>query len=134
MVAITGEARGAILAHAREAWPAECCGLLLGREDRIERAIPARNLAESSATRFLLDPADHIRARRSARDAGELVLGFYHSHPDSAPVPSPTDVDEASYPEAIHVIAGAGPSGRLSEIRAFRIVGGRVRAVALGGG
>jgi proteasome lid subunit RPN8/RPN11 len=131
-VEIAAEARAAILAHARDTAPFECCGLLVGRAGRIERAVPARNLAERP-TRYLLDPADHIRVRRAAREAGETVLGFYHSHPTSAPVPSSTDLDEASYPEAIYLIAGAGPAGVLSDIRAYRIDRGRVEEIGLGG-
>jgi proteasome lid subunit RPN8/RPN11 len=131
-VEIAAAARDAILAHAREASPAECCGMLVGTAGRIERAVPARNLAERP-TRYLIDPADHIRARRAARDAGETVLGFYHSHPASAPTPSSADLDEASYPEAIYLIAGTGPAGALSEIRAYRIDRGRVEEVGLGG-
>ena len=119
-VSIAAAAREAILAHAREARPAECCGLLVGKPGSIERAIRARNLAEET-TRFLMDPADHIQARRAAREAGETVLGFYHSHPAGAPIPSPADVDEASYPEAIYLIAGSGPEGSLTDVRAYRI-------------
>jgi proteasome lid subunit RPN8/RPN11 len=132
IVEIAAEASEAILAHARAASPAECCGLLVGNTGRIERAVPARNLAERPS-RYLIDPADHIRARRAAREAGQTVLGFYHSHPASEPVPSSTDLDEASYPEAIYLIAGTGPAGVLSEIRAYRIDGGRAEELGLGG-
>src|SRR5690348_10430726 len=120
LVRIAAAAREAILAHAREARPGECCGLLVGKPGAIERAVRARNLAEES-TRYLIDPVDHISVRRAARDRGLSVLGFYHSHPLGEPVPSPVDVDEASYPEAIYLIAGAGPEGPLSDIRAYRI-------------
>ena len=95
----------AIVAHARAAQPLECCGILIGRGDRITAAVAARNL-EASQTRYLIDPGDHIRARRQAREAGDEVLGFYHSHPASPPVPSPRDIAEASYPECVWLIVG----------------------------
>ena len=57
----------AVVAHAREAAPDECCGLLLGRKDAIVEAIRARNIAADPATRFVIDPADHFGAIRTAR-------------------------------------------------------------------
>ena len=94
-----------VVAHAREAAPAECCGLLLGAGACIGEAIPTRNLAESP-TRFLIDPEQHIAGRRGARRRGLDVIGFYHSHPHSAAQPSERDRDEASYPDHLYLIVG----------------------------
>ncbi len=93
-----------IVRHAREAAPLECCGLLVGRGDAIVDAVPVRNIAETPATRFLLDPEDHINGRRAARDRGLDVVGFYHSHPRSAAQPSVTDLAELSYPDHLYAI------------------------------
>jgi proteasome lid subunit RPN8/RPN11 len=54
------------------------------------------------------------------------VLGFYHSHPRTAPVPSSYDVERAYYPDAIYAIVGPSAAPR---IRAFRISGGYVEEV-----
>jgi proteasome lid subunit RPN8/RPN11 len=94
-----------VVAHARAAAPAECCGLLLGTAACIIDAIPTRNLAESP-TRFLIDPTQHIDGRRDARRRGLDVIGFYHSHPQSAAQPSERDRDEASYPDHLYLIVG----------------------------
>src|SRR5262245_41454334 len=88
----------AVVAHAREAAPTECCGLLVGRGTEILSARPARNIAVQP-TRFLIDPKDHIDGRREARGQGLDVVGFYHSHPHSPPDPSATDRAEADYPD-----------------------------------
>ena len=72
-----------------------------------------------SPTRFLIDPKDHIAARRAARGRGLEVLGFYHSHPHSPAWPSPTDVAEAAYPEAVHLIVSLEGGG--ADARLFRI-------------
>jgi proteasome lid subunit RPN8/RPN11 len=93
----------AILAHARAEAPRECCGLLLGSLTEIRRAAPARNLA-TSPSRYDIDPADHFRILREARAAGLTVMGAYHSHPASAPVPSPTDLAEG-LPNFLYIIA-----------------------------
>jgi len=115
-----------ILAHARAEAPLECCGLLLGTRDRLEAALPARNLLASPA-RFEVDPVDHFGAIRRARDLGVEVVGVYHSHPASAPVPSPRDLAEASYPEFVYVIA----SLPRADLRAYRLLEGNFLPVAL---
>ena len=92
-----------IVAHAREAAPAECCGLLLGRGDEIVEAVRTRNIADQPA-RFLIDPKDHIDGRRDARRRGLAVVGFYHSHPHSPAEPSDADRAEANYADHLYLI------------------------------
>jgi proteasome lid subunit RPN8/RPN11 len=96
-------ARSAIIEHAREADPAECCGILLGTAGEIVEAVRVRNIAESP-TRYVLDPAEHIAVRRQARTRGLAELGFYHSHPKTAAEPSATDIAEAAYPGYLFMI------------------------------
>jgi len=115
---ISRAALDAVFAHARETSPSECCGVLIGSGTRIDETAPARNLAEGPS-RYLIDPADHIAARRAARSRGLEVVGFYHSHPRSAAWPSPTDVAEATYPEAVHLIVSLAAGG--ADARLFRI-------------
>lgn len=107
-----------ILAHAREAAPNECCGVLIGSAEAILAAVRARNLA-SSPTRYVLDPKDHFDAGRTARARNLEVVGFYHSHPQSAAFPSESDIAESAYDETIHVIVGS--RGGLQEAKAFTI-------------
>lgn len=125
-VRVRGEVRAAILDHARRALPDECCGLLIGAagpgETRVTLAWPARNLRRSP-TRYLVDPADHFAAIRAARRCGLAVVGAYHSHPASAPLPSATDTREADDTELLYVIA----SPVQAAVRAYRLVDGRLR-------
>jgi proteasome lid subunit RPN8/RPN11 len=125
---IAAAALDAIIAHARSVDPAECCGLLVGSGTRIEEAVTARNLA-GDPTRFLIDPADHIAARRMARTRGRDVIGFYHSHPHSAAWPSATDLAEASYAEAVYLIVSLA-DGR-TEARLFTIADGRATEMVM---
>ncbi len=118
--------RDDVVAHARDAAPAECCGLLVGTTDSIVAAVRAANLSDNPA-RFLLDPADHIRARRAARERGLDVIGFYHSHPHSDARPSPTDLAEASYPDHIYLIVGV--NGEADDVRLYRFDGLRFREI-----
>jgi [CysO sulfur-carrier protein]-S-L-cysteine hydrolase len=121
MFRIRRETLETIVSHARAEMPAECCGMLIGSGTSIDKALRAKNIAPGP-TRFLIDPGDHIDARRAARDDGLEVLGFYHSHPRSRAWPSPTDVAEAAYPESVHLIVSL--EGGAAETRLFRIAQG----------
>jgi proteasome lid subunit RPN8/RPN11 len=100
---IARKALDEIAAHARDAQPAECCGILLGKGTEVVEAVRIRNIADD-VNRFELDPREHINARRDARSRGLDVIGFYHSHPHSEPEPSPTDLANAFYPEHLYLI------------------------------
>ena len=105
-----------MLAHARDEAPRECCGLLIGQDERVERSVRARNL-DPRATRYLIDPNDHFAAIRAARAEAREVIGAYHSHPASAPVPSPADIAEAhSGPDFLYVIVSLVGE----DVRAYR--------------
>ena len=94
-----------ILAHARREAPRECCGILIGTGGSVLESVRARNI-DHRPTRFLIDPRDHIDARREARRRGLAVLGFYHSHPHSSAAPSETDRADAMYPDHLYLIVG----------------------------
>jgi len=128
-VVILHAAIDAIIAHAREAAPDECCGLLVGTEGGIDEAVRARNL-EPGPARYQIDPRDHIALNRRLRDSGRTVVGAYHSHPRSSAVPSPSDVREAFYPDFLYLIVSLAASAR-PECRAWRIREGAVQEIAL---
>ncbi len=92
----------ASLARAAEAaYPEECCGLLLGREDGrggivVARLVPSANLAADRRRRFEIDPAVLARHWRGAPEAGaERLVGLYHSHPEGRAAPSAADAASA---------------------------------------
>jgi desampylase len=118
-----------MVAHAREAAPDECCGVLLGVDDRIITAVRARNADDNPTRRYAIDPRDHVAARRQARAGHQHVIGFYHSHPLTSPYPSESDIAEWSYPDAVSVIVGL--RGAEPSARAFAIRAGAVAEVSL---
>jgi proteasome lid subunit RPN8/RPN11 len=74
-----------IKAHAAEGYPQEICGILIGPRGggRVSRAVRARNtVVDRARDRYEIDVRDMIRIQREADDAGEDVVGYYHSHPD----------------------------------------------------
>ena len=111
-------------AHARAERPRECCGTLIGVAGQVFESRRAANLSDDP-NRFLLEPRAHVAALRETRRRELQVVGFYHSHPHSAPLPSPTDLAESTYPEALHIIVGlgGGPGGDGLEVRAYYLRG-----------
>ena len=128
-VYIHPDAISAIVAHATAEAPRECCGLLVGQGSRIDRAAPAANIDPAPERRFLVEPKLHIDLRRELRGGALSIVGAYHSHPCSPAEPSASDVEEASYPEFVHLIVSMLPPA--PEVRAYRIVGKVVTALRL---
>jgi proteasome lid subunit RPN8/RPN11 len=77
--------------EARLAHPHECCGLLLGKGNRVALARPAANVHSDPGCHFEIDPKALISAHRAARAGGLEVLGYYHSHPNGRAEPSACD-------------------------------------------
>jgi proteasome lid subunit RPN8/RPN11 len=113
-----------MLAHLRGDLTQERCGLLVGDGDRVARVLPIPN-ALRSATRYFMDGQELADALLAYGEP----LAIYHSHPFGPPIPSPTDVAEATYPDSYYVIVSfhvEPPSAR-----AFRIVAGEVTEARL---
>ncbi len=77
--------KAAILAHAKECFPKECCGLLVVQGDSTNYW-PCHNQADGD-DHFILDPADYAEA-----DAAGEIVGVVHSHPNVSPKPSQADL------------------------------------------
>ncbi len=130
-VSLPAAVRRAIAAHARETYPAECCGFLVGHGGRMGFAVRMRNAAGSDR-RYRIDDRAHIELRRILRACAPPleIVGVYHSHPNGPAAPSDTDRAEAHYPGWVHVIVAC--NGRRVRFGAFRIVRGRSHRVVLG--
>ncbi len=90
--------------HAREAYPNECCGAILGRDRGATLAIRLANTTDGEPRRrYLIRPDEYLRVERQARERGEQVLGIYHSHPDHPARPSQYDLQYA-WPNIDYVI------------------------------
>ena len=118
---LTANQIAAIISHAREAAPHECCGLIGGSTNgRAQTIYRAKNVATDPLVTYEAAAEDLFAAQRAMRDRGEHLLAIYHSHPRATnPEPSPTDVRLAYYPSAVYLIAGLGDDEPC--LRAFRI-------------
>jgi proteasome lid subunit RPN8/RPN11 len=129
--------RDAIVEHARHQAPNEACGIVIGDRPAADggRALrwePLRNPL-ASPYRYAIDPDDLLRLTIETDDADEVFWAIVHSHVASPARPSPTDLREAHYPDALYLVVTldpgeAAPAG-VSGIRAWRIVEGGVHEV-----
>ena len=108
----------AILTHAAQTHPHECCGLLLGEGATIAHAHPTANVHPEPARHFEIDPAALIAAHKAQREGASQVVGYYHSHPTGDPHPSATDRRCAAHDGKVWAIVA--PAQGNWEIRFFR--------------
>ena len=111
----------AMIAHARETAPEECCGLIGGvSETQAVTLYRLRNVTLNPELGYEAAPEDLFTAQRQMRERGEDLLAIYHSHPRASdPSPSETDVRLAYYPSAKYLIIGL--AGTQAVIKAFSI-------------
>ncbi len=124
---LTDSAARDLIDHARAEAPNEACGVLLGSEVRVERAVPVSNTAADPRHHYHMDERELARLI-GGRD-GLALVGFYHSHPNGDPIPSPTDVAQATYPGTPYLIVGLG--GSEARLAAWTIDYGRVNRLPL---
>lgn len=117
-----------IVAHAREDAPNECCGMVATQDDRAVAVYRAQNAA-ASPLRYEIEPRDQYRIEMAIDDSGCELGAIYHSHTRSAPLPSQTDINLAFHPQALYVIVGV--AGEDDDVRAYRIIDGRVEDAKL---
>ena len=108
VVELTSGTVATLLEEAARAHPRECCGLLLGQQQRIALAQPAANVHLDPERHFEIDPKALIAAHRAARAGGLDLLGYYHSHPNGRATPSSTDAAQASGDGRIWAIIAQG--------------------------
>jgi [CysO sulfur-carrier protein]-S-L-cysteine hydrolase len=123
-VVVPPQIRDQLVEHAREEAPNEACGLIAFRDGVAERYLPGEN-ALASPYRFELrprDPADFF-----LEDEG-YELAVFHSHPETAPRPSRTDIENIGLWEGRpYLILGLASD----ELAGWRIAEGRVEPLAL---
>lgn len=127
MLKIGKSALDHLRAHGEQAYPHECCGVLLGQDNDGERiatsAVSCGNTrTDSPGNRYNIDPKDLIRIQLDAREDGLDILGFYHSHPDHPAQWSATDLAEAHWLGCSYVITSVN-RGRAELTNSFLLTG-----------
>jgi proteasome lid subunit RPN8/RPN11 len=110
----------------------EVCGLIGGVWQpydtlAIAHAVtPIENIDAQPHVRFTMNPKQQLHTLLQYEDQGWEMVGIYHSHPQGSAKPSPSDIAESHYPDAVYLIGV--PQG---EFTAWRIVKGVAYAVVL---
>ena len=115
--------------HARREVPNEACGLLAGKDGWVERVYPVTN-ADHSPTTYRLDTEEQYRAFVEMDEYNWEMAGIYHSHTHTRAYPSPTDIKQAHYPDAVYLIISLSDPDR-PMLRGFRIAEGEVEEIEL---
>ena len=115
-----------------QAVPEEACGIIGGViEGDTCRALEVIAISNAlhSPVRYRMDPEEQWAAFQTLEKQGLELVGIYHSHPNGPEAPSPTDIAEAYYPEAVYLIWSR--QGDEWDCRAFTIQDGLVEAIAI---
>jgi proteasome lid subunit RPN8/RPN11 len=136
-IAIATPVLNEVFAHALEAAPEECCGLVLGEgKQPYRRVVRCRNdmtrhhqrdpetYPRDGRDAFYMNEPDYMRAEEEAEAGGERVTAVYHSHVDCGAYFSEIDQEFAEqllfpFPEADHLVV-AVVGGVVSERALFR--------------
>lgn len=126
-----------VFAHAREAAPEECCGLITGDEQERHRSVvrcrndmtlqhrrdPA-SYPRDGREAFYMNEQDYLRAEDEAEGRGEQVTCVYHSHVGCGAWFSDLDQEFAEqslfpFPDADHLVVSV-VGGKVVEQALFR--------------
>lgn len=131
MLPLGDDVREQMIAHAREQFPKECCGMLAGVDGKPVKVVRATN-SEDSEFRYRVDDRELLRFLHDCDDNGWDFLAVYHSHTRSEAYPSPTDVRlAANWPDPYYVLVSLADQDDPA-VRAFRIADGEISEVPTG--
>ena len=116
-----------MLDHVTRHIPLEACGLLAGKNGRVEEVIFVRNQAQSPE-RFVMDPYEQLKAFDWIEANSLDLLGIFHSHPTGPETASPTDIAGAAY-EVVYLIWSR--TEETWKLRGFWIESGRAIEVSI---
>lgn len=126
----------AMVGHARGSLPNEACGMLGGRQGKVEKLYCLKS-SDPSPVSYTVDPTEQINVMKDMGNMGIALVGIYHSHPDSPPLPSLTDINRAffpgsrelNYPGVVYVIIGL--SDTVPDVRAYKVGTDKVESVEI---
>jgi proteasome lid subunit RPN8/RPN11 len=125
---IAADPMATLIQAFQSAVDAEPCGLLLGRAEekayRIREAVVLRNVHPTPLRGFALDPDEHLRAVREARERELEPVGVWHGHLDGPCWPGRADLQALQSLDTVRcgvlVILARGTGGR-AVARAFTV-------------
>jgi proteasome lid subunit RPN8/RPN11 len=137
---ISSENLELIYHHAKQTYPEECCGLLVGKIEQnqkvIVKVIPTENnwvndanlfanftqyssQERSKRDSFSIAPKTLIQVQKEARKLNLDIIGIYHSHPDHPAIPSEFDREIAW--ETYSYIIVSVMKGEIEELKSWSL-------------
>ena len=108
-----------MIEHARSEDPVECCGILGGKGETVQKCFEIKNV-ESSSVQFLMDPQEQLNAFEVMENSSMEMVAIYHSHPHTIPFPSEIDVQKTFSLEMPSIIVSLKKKDE-PIVKAFRI-------------
>ncbi len=110
-----------IYQHALQTYPYECCGIVTGEKnnqtvhlcENIQNQLHAKDperYPRDARTAYVIDRSEAEKIISSAKEQGEEIIAFYHSHTDHEAYFSEEDFaaqtvfGEPEFPYALHVV------------------------------
>jgi proteasome lid subunit RPN8/RPN11 len=91
--------------------------------------VRGRNVHPTPETRYEIDPSQLREALAGGDDTDRFLVAIYHSHPRTAPEPSPFDIANAFWPEQVYVLTSL--RSEPPEVFAYRITDGKVDKISI---
>lgn len=98
---------------------------MIGGRDGVATTVYRAENDEASPLRYSIDAKEQFRLMREIEEAGEALVGIYHSHTKSPAYPSQTDVNLAGWPDAVYLIASLADAGS-PDVKGFWIRDGEI--------
>lgn len=89
--------------HVQQCFPEEACGLVAGNSFITAAIFPVTNQLHSHV-RFYMDPLELLNTLKIIDENHWDLQAIFHSHPTGPIFPSPIDLNEHLYPEALALI------------------------------
>ncbi|MCL5674839.1 MAG: M67 family metallopeptidase [Candidatus Omnitrophica bacterium] len=123
MIALRKTLLREIIKNCEEERPCEGCGILAGKNGRVEKVYRMKNV-EKTPVSYLMDSKEQLYVIKDIRNTGMEMLGIYHSHVSSPARPSRKDVDMAFYTDVSYVIVSF--EAQQPVVKSFKINGENV--------
>lgn len=122
---IPAEVARALIEHAQEEYPKECCGILAGPPGEVRQLYRLTNVDPDPVMRYNADTRELKRVSDEIEERDWTFVSIYHSHTHTPAFPSQTDVERAGYPDAVYTLVSLADRQK-PDLRAFRILDGRI--------
>jgi proteasome lid subunit RPN8/RPN11 len=113
-----------MIAHAKNGFPLEVCGIVGGTGESVSLLYRMTN-TDASNEHFMMDPKEQFAVIKDLRAKGLAMLAIYHSHPETPARPSEEDIKLALTPDVSYLIISLADAA-VPDIKSYKICSGNV--------